>query len=186
MDDDAKKALAVLAALEQEHNEHFEDERPLFAINGAMVRMGDVRAAKRALVADVSRETSPVLAEAFPPPGLDMEAWAEWIRYRTERRLAKYRVTATMKLSRWLAAKPAAEQRAIIDQSIRNNWQGLFEHKGAINGHAGSSRYDRLGQEFEGKAAGVLSVEPPAANVRHSLAGPVRHGTERPVDPRRR
>lgn len=127
---------------------------------------------------DVPRETP------LPfPAGLNTAAWASWIDYRRERGLPRYR---SMRMAQWLAGHKADEQTAIVDQSIRMNWSGLFELKGAINGQAGSSRYDRLGKEFEGRAASVLSMEPAAADVRDSLDGPVRAGTKSALDTRRR
>lgn len=64
-------------------------------------------------------------------------AWDEWIAYRKERRLAKYTPISYKKaLNNIIKISNNDEQTAclIIEQSISNNWQGLFPLKNIYNG----------------------------------------------------
>lgn len=76
--------------------------------------------------------------ESLPLPcGLAPEKWAEWIAYRRKRRLSTTEQTARKQLeflSQCLANGQPAE--SIINASITNGWQGLFELKPRNNGHA--------------------------------------------------
>jgi hypothetical protein len=63
------------------------------------------------------------------PPSLNIQAWEEWQAYRAERKLPKYRPTSVAKNSAFLASRSAEDQQAIVDYSIRNGYQGLFEAK---------------------------------------------------------
>lgn len=108
---------------------------------GALTRTGDERA---------SDDTHRVL---------NIEAWREWLAYRSDRRLPMLLPPSSTKLAEWLAALPEAEQSAIVHQAIRNGWKSLYPLKAAGNGQAGGSRYDRLSREFEARAASVLAIE---------------------------
>jgi hypothetical protein len=61
-----------------------------------------------------------------------IQKWQEWLQYRKERRLAAYTPTglkATFtKLKRISNDDPGVAMQ-IIDQSLENSWQGLFELK---------------------------------------------------------
>jgi hypothetical protein len=58
-------------------------------------------------------------------------AWGEWIKYRSEKKKPVSERGARMQL-KFLAAQP--NPTACVEQSIRNEWQGLFEEKEII-GH---------------------------------------------------
>lgn len=66
-----------------------------------------------------------------------IDKWQEWLQYRRERRLPAYvptglKITFT-KLLKDSQNDPKIAIR-IIDQSIGNNWQGLFPVKNSANG----------------------------------------------------
>ena len=67
------------------------------------------------------------------------DKWQEWLQYRKERRLAAYTPTglkATFtKLKRISSENPEIAVQ-ILDQSLENGWQGLFELKNLNNGTA--------------------------------------------------
>ena len=69
----------------------------------------------------------PPLAEPLPVDGVDMEAWAAYEAYRRERRLSKLKPASVTRLQRWLVEQ--SDQAAVVDQTIRNGWTGLFELK---------------------------------------------------------
>ena len=60
------------------------------------------------------------------------EAWDEWLQYRKERKLPKYTPTGLKKTyTHLLNISESDEQKAIeiINQSIAQNWAGLFPLK---------------------------------------------------------
>lgn len=65
-----------------------------------------------------------------------IEKWQEWLQYRKERRLPAYVPTGLKKtftmLKRISLNSPEIAMQ-IIDQSISNNYQGLFELKPSSN-----------------------------------------------------
>ncbi|MBY6104984.1 helix-turn-helix domain-containing protein [Ferrimonas balearica] len=65
-------------------------------------------------------------------PGLNLDAWKDYVEYRRARRLAKYAKPerAAQKLVQ-LSNGCSETQQRIVDQTIENNWSGLFELKGA-------------------------------------------------------
>lgn len=66
------------------------------------------------------------------------EAWEEWLQYRKERRLPKYTPTGIKRtFAHLLQISNGIEQTAIeiINQSIAQNWQGLFPLKNQPNGN---------------------------------------------------
>lgn len=69
----------------------------------------------------------------IPFVGEVLVAWNEWIEYRKERKL-KTTNASIKKQIKFLAGRPDDEIKTIIDSSIRNNWQGLFEIKNNNNG----------------------------------------------------
>jgi hypothetical protein len=90
-----------------------------------------------------------VAAEVSFPGNLDTpsfrSAWAEWVAYRKERKLAAYKpatIRAQLaKLAEW------GEGAAVdaIRESIRQNWQGIFEPKA---GPGGGKRPAKLGTDM--------------------------------------
>jgi len=85
-----------------------------------------------------------------------IEKWQEWLQYRKERRLAAYAPTglkATFtKLKRISLDNPETAIK-IIDQSLENGWQGLFELKPLTNGTTNT----RINQEKPRPAGNVTS-----------------------------
>ena len=81
--------------------------------------------------------TSP--AKPAPPPdypsGLNVDAWNEYLEHRRQLKLKPYtRIGAERKMT-WLANQgDAATQAAVVDQTLSNNWTGLFELKDKGNG----------------------------------------------------
>lgn len=66
-----------------------------------------------------------------------IEKWAEWLQYRSERRIAKYTPTGLKRTFSKLLEDSNANMItavAIIDQSLALSYQGLFPLKNAING----------------------------------------------------
>jgi hypothetical protein len=70
-------------------------------------------------------------------PGLDLEAWTTWIAYRDQRKPAIKPISMATAAKRM--AKLGSEQRAAVDQSIANGWQGLFQEK-TYGGNGGIPR----------------------------------------------
>jgi hypothetical protein len=63
--------------------------------------------------------------------------WQEWLQYRKERRLAAYTPTglkATFTRLKRISQDNHSTAMQIIDQSLENGWQGLFELKNISNG----------------------------------------------------
>lgn len=79
------------------------------------------------------------------PECLHPEIWKAWIRYRRARKLTTTEPTMLKQLQ-FLTECNARGQPPdkIINASITNGWQGLFESKGDGNGKNGSSRADRV------------------------------------------
>ena len=104
---------------------------------------------------DAKRTHKPNPTQPHPSPPLPTsldtdafkDAWARWLIYRKERRRSLTPSTATKQLT-MLAKHGPTTAVAMIDQSITNGWQGLFEVKG--NAHDRAKR---------------ASIEPPYAGA---------------------
>ena len=85
-------------------------------------------------------------------------AWANWLAYRTERRLAKLAPSSVTAQLAKFAAWGEAASIASIAASIANGWQGLFEPKEKAHAHRPVNQERR-----EAKLAGEFAahVEPP-------------------------
>lgn len=82
-------------------------------------------------------ETKPVnkkteVAEIIYPVNLNVQAWETWINFRKTAGFKKYKSDAPMK--KLAKMGNADEQMLIVQQSIDNEYQGLFELKGNNNG----------------------------------------------------
>lgn len=74
--------------------------------------------------------------------GLDVEAWVRWEKYRRE--IRKPIKPASLLAAQRQLAGYGEFQSQVVEQSIANGYQGLFELKGNGNGKNGSSRADRV------------------------------------------
>jgi len=78
------------------------------------------------------------------PPSLDSEnfriAWAEWVEFRMSLKKVKRWDLMFKKQLEWLSSMPIPTAIAIIDQSIRQGWQGLFEIKTPPRPYHGSNQ----------------------------------------------
>lgn len=66
-----------------------------------------------------------------------IEKWQEWLRYRSERRIARYTPTGLKRTFSKLLTDSNGDMNtaiAIIDQSLAQAWQGLFPIKQNNNG----------------------------------------------------
>ena len=84
-----------------------------------------------------SKPKPPAAKEEYPyPPELNLTAWNEWKAYRRELKLRAYKPTprsegAAIKNLLKLSDNSYSVQAAIINQSIANQYQGLFELRGS-------------------------------------------------------
>lgn len=81
--------------------------------------------------------TDSVLPETLDTPEFKA-AWADWLAYRRERKIAAYKPTSLRTQLATLAEWGHDAAIVSIRDSIRQQWQGLFEPK-AVNRVAGSS-----------------------------------------------
>ena len=98
------------------------------------------------LTADCSRSArSAQPVDNFPDwtsvDSLAQDWWQLWLAYRRSRRLAPYK---DLRMAKRLAKYPAAVQQAAIEESMTQNWQGLFPDKVKLNGTSKSSGSARL------------------------------------------
>ena len=102
--------------------------------NGAVTHEVTDKALPREEKRREEKETTPLPPSS--PEGLNADAWNEWDAYRKQAKLRAVKRASVLKQQRWLVSQgPPDIQQRIVDQSIRNNWQGLFElKKGDGNG----------------------------------------------------
>jgi len=74
---------------------------------------------------DSKREAAPPL-----PPGLNVEAWEDWLSYRREAKMKKWIPRTVIARTRMLALLSHDRQREIIQYSIDNGYAGLFPDRG--------------------------------------------------------
>ena len=63
------------------------------------------------------------------PMFINVEAWSEWCEYRKVETRKKVSTTAAKKQFKFLEQYSESDQQKIIDNSISNDWTGLFELK---------------------------------------------------------
>lgn len=63
------------------------------------------------------------------PETINKDAWNEWEAYRKERKLSSYKNRSKKVVWNFLSEYSKEDQMKVINQSIKNNWQGLFELK---------------------------------------------------------
>lgn len=74
----------------------------------------------------MSPESSRTVIE---PPKLNRDAWRAWVAYRKERKHKPYTATGACRQMEWLAKFASDEQSRIVEESMRQGYQGLFEPK---------------------------------------------------------
>lgn len=75
-------------------------------------------------------------------PGLDMEAWNRWEKYRRE--IKKTIKPASVLAAQQQMAKLGEKQSEAVSHSIANGYQGLFEPKGAGPPRSGTGRQSAI------------------------------------------
>lgn len=73
--------------------------------------------------------------------------WKEWLQYRKERRLPNYVPTGLKRTFEKLVGESGNNSKVaiqMIDQSIGNNWQGIFALKNVRNGTKSTVNDDKL------------------------------------------
>ena len=84
---------------------------------------------------EMSKQTQ-IFDTELPFGPLFAQKWAEWLQYRTERKLAKYRpMGLKMALKRIVRESNDTETIAIdmLDYSMEMNYQGIFKRKYATH-----------------------------------------------------
>jgi hypothetical protein len=76
-------------------------------------------------VADGAKKRARAKSEEPPPSNLNVEAWHRWEQYRREIR-RPIKPVSVPAAQRKLAGF-GADQGAVVEQSIANGWQGLFD-----------------------------------------------------------
>jgi hypothetical protein len=101
-------------------------------------------------------ETEGERAGARPPlvAELDAKAWETWIAYRSA--LKKPLKAPSIEAAQRQLARFGARQQAVVEQSIGNGWQGLFELK-TVNGAGKAHRKPKTVAELEAEAANAAS-----------------------------
>ena len=86
------------------------------------------------------------------PEGINLEAWDEWLEYRSKKK-KKVSEAAAKKQFKLLLKYNQDDQQAIINQSIASDYQGLFELKGKSNetstGHQSGSAAARTAENIQ-------------------------------------
>lgn len=95
------------------------------------------------------KETAPTV-NVCDIPGLDQAAFNEWLSYRAAIRKPLKPLSLTKAARRLAAMGPA--QRAAVDYSIANGYQGVFEPRGQRGNGAGAVRPDHSAEWAEAKA----------------------------------
>lgn len=77
-----------------------------------------------------------LLSDSLPPvlAGLNTEAWKLYEKYRSGAKIKKLKPMSVEKQQTWLVEQgPPEIQMQIVEETIKNGWQGLFELRGKIN-----------------------------------------------------
>lgn len=129
----------------------------------------------------VEKRVTNVTLSPLAPQGLDLQAWQRWIDYR--KAIKKPIKPASVDAAQAELAKHGDQQAAVVEQSVANGWQGLFELRAQRQPSASlpsASFRDRdeaarrrrweemTGQRWPGGDANTIdaqAVEPPAATM---------------------
>lgn len=107
-----------------------------------------------------------ISGDAALPPGLNVEAWNQWIEYRKKAKLKKYK---TDKVAKHLATFPPAVQQLAVNYScVQNEYSGLFPERFMTGGKNGAqAKHDpwkQLDQDRQ-HAGGQMDVLSPGGPV---------------------
>jgi len=80
----------------------------------------------------LTKNHKPITKEIVIPGGINQPAWSEWIAYRKSKKKTVSQAAAK-KQFKLLLDYDLLTQQQIIDQSIQNDYQGLFAPKGNAN-----------------------------------------------------
>lgn len=76
---------------------------------------------------------NPIVLEA--PAGLNQTAWVQYFEYRKAIKAKPLKQVSTSNLAAWLINQgDLTTQQAIVDQTIRKGWTGLYELKRSLEG----------------------------------------------------
>ena len=110
---------------------------------------------KQLLKDDKKPTTKLAVLDVKHPDNLDVAAWNKWIEFRKAAKLKAYKTDAAMKK---LAKSEFNDQMPMVQQSIDNEYQGLFALKGVNNGHQSTSKkessHERIKRENDIKYRG--------------------------------
>lgn len=115
-------------------------------------------------------------ADEIELPGeANPDAWREWCEYRRERKKPVTEAAARKQL-KLLCRYPIPVQQQIVDTSIQNDYQGLFEPKGGTHGHGTNqpstrklSAVERVKANRRAAEAAMGDLGPHDGDVRPSL-----------------
>lgn len=93
-------------------------------------------------------ETEQSRAEVPAIAGLDVDAWTAWTVYRKQ--IGKPVKPASIPAAQRKLAAHGTSQAAVVEQSIANGWQGLFELKtnGAHRGESPQTKHERMQEQL--------------------------------------
>ena len=93
-------------------------------------RVGHVRVSPEEKRREEKRRDEKRKEEKKTPVGLNVDAWNGYLEFRKRTKLKKLTKASCQKQMKWLIEQGEFEVQAqIIDNSIRNGWQGLFPLK---------------------------------------------------------
>lgn len=90
------------------------------------------------------------------------QAWEEWLQFRKESRFKKYVPTGLKKTFTHLVAISGKDERTaikIIEQSVSQNWQGLFPLKQQINASSTSNTQRKFSRHEAGIASALADLK---------------------------
>jgi|GEM_PF-921903 len=115
-----------------------------------------------ALVTEVKPKKATFNALELVPSNINFAAWSEWVEFRASKRKPISKLAAKKQFE-LLAKYPLETQAEIINSSIQNDYQGLFEPKGNQNAnqnrHAKSSHAQRSADDTRSLLAYADALE---------------------------
>lgn len=115
-----------------------------------------------ALVTEVKPKKAKFNALELVPSNINLAAWSEWVEFRSSKRKPVSKLAAKKQFD-LLVKYPFEVQAEIINSSIQNDYQGLFEPKGYNNAiqsrHAKSSHAERSADDTRSLLAYADALE---------------------------